>query len=52
MNMAKLGTVSAGAIRPSKLSKPINYGLYKVTSYTLCEIMTSCSQLKNIRNIA
>lgn len=38
MNMAKLGTVSAGAIRPSKLSKPINHGLYKVTSYTLCEI--------------
>lgn len=37
MNMAKLGTVSAGAIRPPKLTKPNNGGAYRVTSYTLCD---------------
>ncbi len=36
MNMAKLGIVSAGAIRPPKLTKPNNGGLYRVTPYTLC----------------
>ncbi|MDP2759869.1 MAG: hypothetical protein Q8O64_05605 [Sideroxyarcus sp.] len=37
MNMAKLGTVLAGAIRPPKLTKPNNGGAYRVTSYTLCD---------------
>jgi hypothetical protein len=36
MNMQKLGTVSAGAIRPANFTKPNNGGLYRMTRYTLC----------------
>jgi hypothetical protein len=37
MNMQKVGIVSAALNHPAEINKPINHGLYKVTSYTLCE---------------
>jgi hypothetical protein len=38
MNMQKVGIVSAALNHHAKTNKPINHGLYKVTSYTLYEI--------------